>query len=81
MAKCLYNTYSDNIAAYCHNSDHPYAMTVTQMNCKNCLGKQCKHFEREESHPIWHQKAVQKQKRKQRKERLNAYVARVQGKV
>lgn len=37
MAKCLYNTYSDNIAAYCHNSDHPYAMTVTQMNCKIVL--------------------------------------------
>ena len=72
--KCLYNTQSDNIAAYCHNPKHPYAMTVRQMNCKNCLGKQCEHFEKEEKHPIWHQREVKKQKRKQRKIRLNEYV-------
>lgn len=74
MKKCLYNTHSNNISAYCHNPVHPYAMTPRQMECKNCLGKQCEYFEKEENHPIWRQKEAKKQKRKQRKERLNNYV-------
>jgi hypothetical protein len=77
--ECLYNTHSDNIAGYCHNPKHPYAMTWGQIKCKNCLGKQCKHFEKEESHQIWHQKEVKKQKRKKRKERLNNYVNSIKG--
>lgn len=74
MKKCLYNTYSDNIAGYCHNPKHPYAMTPRQINCKNCLGKQCGYFEREESHQIWHQREIKKQKKKQKKLAIENYV-------
>ena len=77
--ECLYNSNSENVAAYCRNPKHPYAMTVTQMNCKNCLGKQCKHFEREESHQYWKQRAAKKQKRKDRKKRINDYVNQFKG--
>ena len=76
--KCLFGTYSDNICAYCHNPKHPYAMTVPQMNYKHCLGKQCEHFEREERHPIWRQREAMKQKRKNRKQRINEYVSKFQ---
>ena len=79
--QCLYNSHSDNICGYCHNPKHPYAMTVAQMNCKNCLGKQCEDFEIEPSHPIWHQRAKKKEKRKQRKQRLNDYVNQIQGNI
>ena len=79
--ECLYNTHSDNVAGYCHNPKHPYAMTPRQIDCKNCLGKQCKYFEKEESHQIWHQREVKKQKRKNRKARLDDYVNRIKGKV
>ena len=79
--KCLYNTYSDNIAAYCHNPEHPYAMTPAQITCKNCLGKRCEYFEKEEKHQIWHQRKKKKEKRMQRKQRINDYVNRVQGNI
>lgn len=78
--ECLYNTHSENVAAYCHNPKHPYAMTVAQMKCKNCLGKQCKDFEIESSHPYWHQREVLKQKRKNRKQRLNDYIIQIKNK-
>ncbi len=74
--ECLYNTCSDNISAYCRNPKHPYAMTPRQMKCKNCRGKQCKYFEKEESHPIWHQIEVKKQKRKDRKKAINEYISK-----
>ena len=77
--ECLFNTHSDNIAAYCHNSEHPYAMTWGQVKCKNCLGKQCKHFEKEESHQIWHQRELMKQKRKERKNAIKKYVNQFKG--
>ena len=79
--KCLYNSYSDNIVAYCLDPCHPYAMTTAQMRCKNCLGKQCEHLKKELRHPYWHQREVMKQKRKNRKKAINTYVNQVQGKV
>jgi hypothetical protein len=79
--KCLYNTHSDNVAGYCHNPQHPYAMTWCQIQCKNCLGKQCENFEKEPKHQIWHQREVKKQKRKKRKERLNNYVDSIKGNI
>ena len=79
--KCLYNTYSDNVSAYCHNQKHPYAMTPAQVHEKNCLGKQCEHFEIEPSHPYWKQRAAMKQKRKNRKKRIDDYVNRIQSQV
>jgi hypothetical protein len=79
--ECLYNTHSNNIAGYCHNPEHPYAMTPRQIICKNCLGKQCGQLERNEEHQWWHQREVKKQKRKKRKENLNNYVNSIKGKA
>lgn len=79
--ECLYNTHSNNVAGYCHNPKHPYAMTVRQITCKNCLGKRCEYLEKNEEHQWWHQREVMKQKRKKRKEDLNNYVNRIQGKA
>lgn len=78
--ECLYNTHSDNVAGYCHNPEHPYAMTPRQITCKNCLGKQCGHLERNEAHQWWHQREVKKQKRKKRKENINNYVNKIKEK-
>ena len=72
--ECLFNTKSENIVAYCHNPKHPYGMTVKQMKCKNCLGKQCSHFVKNESHDYWRQRAQVKQYRKARKQAINAYI-------
>lgn len=72
--RCLYNTNSNNIAGYCHNPQHPYAMTWGQIKCKNCLGKQCEDFEKELKHQIWHQREVLKQKKKKKKMDLENYV-------
>ena len=68
MKTCLFNTQSDNIAGYCHK--HHCYMTVRQIRCRNCLGKQCWHLEKNEDHDWWRQREVTKKKRKERKEQL-----------
>lgn len=73
MKTCLFNTHSDNVAAYCKY--HHCCMTVKQMRCKNCLGKQCHHLVKNEEHQYWHQREVTKQKRKDRKMAINEYVS------
>ena len=70
--ECLYNTSSDNVVAYCKY--HHCGMTVKQMRCKNCLGKQCRHLQKNEEHQFWHQRDVMKQKRKDRKKAIYEYV-------
>lgn len=72
MEACLFNTYSNNVAGYCKY--HHCGMTVKQIKCKNCLGKQCWHFVKNEQHGWWAQREDTKKKRKERKERMNAYV-------
>ena len=79
MKECLFNTRSDNVAAYCHY--HRCSMTVKQMKCKNCLGKECKHLIKNEEHPYWRQRELIKQKRKLRKQIINEYFAAVTGGV
>lgn len=74
MKECLFNTHSDNVAAYCRY--HRCGMTVKQMRCKNCLGKQCHHLVKNDEHPYWRQREVVKQKRKDRKQYINELVAR-----
>lgn len=81
MKMCLYNTYSDNIVGYCKNKQHPYGMTVAQMRCKNCLGKQCKDFVKNESHPYWHQREMLKKKKKQKKIDFDNYIKNLQAQV
>ena len=70
--ECLYNTHSENVVAYCRY--HKCAMTVKQMKCKNCLGKQCYHLVKNEQHVYWKQREATKQKRKNRKQAINDYV-------
>jgi hypothetical protein len=50
-------------------------MTVKQMKCKNCLGKQCWYLQKNEDHPYWKQREATKQKRKNRKKAIEEYVA------
>ena len=72
MAECLYNTYSNNIAAYCNH--HHCGMTVKQIKSKNCLGKNCWYLKKNESHDWWRQREVMKQKRKDKKEAFDNYI-------
>lgn len=75
MQQTLYNGYSDNCCAYCEL--HQCSMTVKQMKMKECLQKQCRHLEKNETHQYWRQREAVKQKRKERKERINQYIASV----
>lgn len=73
MEACLFNTYSNNVAAYCKH--HHCSMTVKQMKCKNCLGKNCWYLQKNDAHPYWKQREVAKQRRKDRKKAINEYIA------
>ena len=72
MKNCLFNTHSDNVAAYCRY--HHCSMTVKQMRCKNCLAKQCYYLVKNEDHQYWKQREMTKQKRKNRKQMIDNYV-------
>lgn len=76
MEVCLFNTYSDNIVAYCKH--HHCGITVKQMKSKNCLGKQCNYLVKNEAHQYWRQREIMKQKRKDRKKAVNDYVNQFQ---
>lgn len=71
--ECLFNTQSNNVVAYCKY--HHCGMTVKQMKCKNCLGKQCHYLRKNENHDFWRQQEVKKQRRKERKQAINEYIA------
>jgi hypothetical protein len=70
--ECLFHTESKNVAAYCKY--HKCGMTVKQMKCKNCLGKQCYYLVKNEQHDYWRQRSVIKQKRIERKNEINMYI-------
>ena len=70
--ECLFNTQSNNVVAYCKY--HHCGMTVKQMKCKNCLGKQCHYLRKNENHDFWRQQEVKKQRRKERKQAIKEYV-------
>ena len=67
----MYKTYSDNVAGWC--TYHHCNLTVKQIKCKNCLGKQCRYLRKNANHNWWRQREVVKQKRKDRKERVYSY--------
>ena len=74
--RTLYNCYSDNCCAYCKL--HHCSMTVKQMKSKEYLQKQCWHLVKNEEHAYWKQRETMKQKRKDRKDRMNQqYLAAV----
>lgn len=72
MKECLFNTNSNNVAAYCRH--HHCGMTVKQMRCKDCLKKQCRYLIKNNEHQYWKQREMTKQKRKNRKQMINDYV-------
>ena len=74
IMECLFNTASNNVVAYCKY--HRCGMTVGQMKCKNCLGKQCHYLIKNEQHDYWRQRAQIKQKRIERKHAINEYLAK-----
>lgn len=77
MEECLFNSQSNNCCGYCHY--HHCAMTVKQMRCKNCLGKECRHLIKNENHPYWRQREMIKQKKKAKKQMFNDYIMSVTG--
>lgn len=54
---------------------HSCCLTAKQMKAKNCLGKQCWYLVKNEDHPYWTQRAIMKQKRRDRKQMINEYVS------
>ena len=62
---CLYNTHSDNVAAFCKK--HRCGMTVKQIRCRECLSKQCWYLVKYQDHPWWKQREIIKRKRVERK--------------
>jgi len=77
MKECLFHSESNNVAAFCRY--HDCSMTVKQMRCKNCLQKECRHLVKNEEHQYWRQRELTKQKRKNRKQMIDNYVAAIQG--
>ncbi len=72
MKKVLYNCESNNCCAFCKL--HHCAMTVKQMKKKQCLKKHCHHLVRYEEHPIWQQRARDRELRnKHRKAKKSMY--------
>lgn len=53
---------------------HNCYLTVKQSRQHNCLQKQCRHLIKNENHPYWKQREITKQRRKDRKQQINAYV-------
>ena len=79
MKTCLYNTQSDNVAGYC--ALHHCSLTVKQIKCKNCLGKQCHHLRKNETHDWWRQRQVTKNKRIERKLTLESYTTNKEAQI
>ena len=52
---------------------HHCYLTVKQMRCKNCLGKNCWYLVKNTDHNYWRQREAMKQKRKDRKKMINEY--------
>ena len=71
--KCLFNTTSNKeVVGYCKY--HNCGITKNQIACKHCCEKQCYHFVKNEKSNYWKEQALKKQRRKDRKKRINEYV-------
>ena len=67
----LYGSEFDKSRACGFCTHHNCYLTVKQLRQHNCLGKQCRHFVKDESHDWWHQREIMKKKRLDRKNRYN----------
>ena len=74
MENTLYGTCSNNCCAYCKR--HGTYLTVKQMRGRECLGKQCRHLDKIETHEYWEQRNRTKQKRKARKMEIEKKIGR-----
>lgn len=55
------------IVGYCHNMIHPGKLTRKIMEAHDCLGKNCKYFERYPESTYWHELEAKRKKKEQRK--------------
>lgn len=69
----LYCGDSNNCAGYCKR--HHVGLTVKQLKQRECLKKQCRHFERKEDHMYWTQRAAVKRKKKEKRNMMNEWRA------
>ena len=67
--RTFYGGRSSNTLAYCHY--HHLSLTPEQLKQKQCLKRQCGALQKFD-HPYWKKREESKQKRKERKERLEA---------
>lgn len=63
--KTLYGSTIDKCKACGYCRRHGKYMTVKQVKSKECLRKQCRHFDKHEEHPWWTQRAVEKARKKE----------------
>lgn len=68
IQKTLGNGESTRCVGNC--SLHKCGLTVKQLKQRECLQKQCKHFNKHKGHPYWKQRSVISQRRKARKQQL-----------
>lgn len=64
-------------AAYCRK--HRKAMTVRVLRKRNCLGRQCHWLVKHPEHPFWSEQAERKEKRRERKRRLEEQYLEITG--
>ena len=75
MKPVFWNTKSDNVCAFCKK--HGLWMTPRQMARRNCICRNCDALSPLPDHPVWIARAVRKERRKLRKESLEARYAAV----
>ena len=80
LVKGLYGSEFDKCRScgYCHH--HRKHLTVKQLKQHECLQKQCNHLQKNEEHGWWKQRAKRKQRRIERKLRLDALYNNVNNK-
>ena len=61
MEKSIYGGMPSNPAGYC--ALHDGSLTVKEIKRKNCLGKQCRHLQKNEAHDYWRQRERMKQRK------------------
>jgi hypothetical protein len=69
------------LVGYCHNLIHPGKLTLKIMKEHDCLGKQCRFFEKYEDSGYWiaqEQKCREKEKRKEAKQRQKEEAQRLE---
>lgn len=62
MEKIIFGGRPNNPATYCKL--HCGSLTVKEMKRKGCLGKQCRHLQKNEQHEYWRQRELAKARKK-----------------